>query len=241
VLEDIEEASSYIPDTRRVFLADGNALALPMKDLRTILEALRGAFKKLERVGIYANGCDIEGKSAEELAELRELGLGIVYVGLESGDDVVLKRVRKVDSSEEMVQAVLKARKAGIKTSVIVLLGLGGRERSTIHAKKSAQAVSKMNPDYLSVLTVMVVPGTPLYREQEEGLFVLPDQEGLLKELKVFLTACELRECVFRTNHASNYLPLAGVLSRDKERLIGVIDGAMERPEMLRPEYMRGL
>jgi radical SAM superfamily enzyme YgiQ (UPF0313 family) len=241
VLEDIGEAARLIPGTRRVFLADGNALALPMDTLRAILEALRSAFPRLERVGIYANGCDIEGKSREELRELRELGLGIVYLGLESGDDRVLKKVRKVDTSEQMVAAVIKAKECGIQTSVIVLLGLAGRDGSHDHAIKSAQAASLMNPDYLSALTVMVVPGTPLFSEEQDGKFYLPDQEGLLRELRLFLEHCELENCTFRTNHASNYLPLAGVLSRDRERLLGVIDNAVGRPELLRPEYMRGL
>jgi radical SAM superfamily enzyme YgiQ (UPF0313 family) len=241
VLEDIGEAARLIPGTRRVFLADGNALALPMDTLRAIFEALHGAFPRLERVGIYANGCDIEGKSRGELQELRELGLGIVYLGLESGDDRVLEKVRKVDSSEQMVAAVIKAKECGIKTSVIVLLGLAGREGSYDHAIKSAQAASRMNPDYLSALTVMLVPGTALYREEQDGKFYLPDQEGLLRELRLFLEHCELEDCTFRTNHASNYLPLAGVLSRDRERLLAIIDNAVARPELLRPEYMRGL
>ena len=241
VLEDIREASALMPETRRVFLADGNALALPMENLTEMMESLAAAFPYLERVGIYANGRDIEGKSSEDLSELRRLGLGIIYLGLESGDDSVLKRVRKVDSSDAMVRAVIKARQCGLQVSVIVLLGLAGREGSGDHAIKSAETVSKMNPDYLSALTVMVVPGTPLYREQQDGKFFLPDQEGLLAELRLFLEHCELDGCTFRTNHASNYLPLKGVLSKDKQRLVEAIDRAIGRPELLRPEHMRAL
>jgi len=241
ILEDIEEASHLIPGTRRVFLADGNALCLPTSELKKILSRLRAAFPDLERVGVYANGRDINEKSPQELKELAELGLGIVYLGLESGDDRVLDRVRKKDRSEDMISAVAKARECGLETSVIVLLGLGGRKGSREHATRSAQVVSRMNPDYLSALTLMVVPGTPLYREQETGDFVLPDQQGLLEELRLFLQGCELTDCVFRTNHACNYLPLKGVLSRDKEDLLKMIDSAIQRPELLRPEYMRGL
>jgi radical SAM superfamily enzyme YgiQ (UPF0313 family) len=241
VLEDIREASALMPGTRRVFLADGNALALPMEHLVAIFESLATAFPRLERVGIYANGCDIEGKSSEELSELRRLGLGIIYLGLESGDDRVLKRVNKVDSSDEMVRAVIKAKQCGSQVSVIVLLGLAGREGSREHAIKSAETVSRMNPDYLSALTVMVVPGTPLFREEQDGKFLLPDQQGLLVELRLFLEHCELDGCIFRTNHASNYLPLKGIISRDRERLVQVIDQAIGRPELLRPEHMRGL
>ncbi len=241
VLEDIREAARLIPRTERVFLADGNALRLPADDLAVILCALRDAFPRVGRVGIYANGRDINEKSEEELRRLAELGLGIVYMGLESGDDRVLERVRKKDRCDDMVEAVHKAKECGIAASVIVLLGLGGREGSREHATLSARAVTRMDPDYLSALTLMVVPGTPLFREQEAGEFVLPSQEGLLEELKLFLEGCHLSDCVFRTNHASNYLPLKGVLSRDREELLRTIDQATRRPELLRPEYMRGL
>ncbi len=241
VLEDIETAARLLPTTERVFLADGNALCLPTQQLTTVLGALRKALPRLRRVGIYANGVDINRKSVEELRELAELGLGIIYLGLESGDDEVLRRVGKRDTSQEMVDAIVKARECGIETSVIVLLGLGGRDGSHEHAVKSAEAVSKMNPEYLSALTLMVVPGTPLHDEQEEGRFVMPTQQGLLEELRLFLECCELSDCIFRTNHASNYLPLKGVLSRDKDDLLHVIDNAVQRPQLLRPEYMRGL
>ncbi|MEJ5186107.1 MAG: radical SAM protein [Candidatus Geothermincolales bacterium] len=241
VVQDINEACLAFPWTRRVFLADGNALCLPTDRLSFILERLRTAFPRLERVGIYSNAADILGKSEEELKELRRLGLGIVYLGLESGDDRVLERVKKGSTAEEMVEAVLKAKECGLLTSVIVLLGLGGVDGSIDHAVKSAEAVSRMNPHYLSALTLMLVPGTPLYRDWEEGRFHMPDQEGLLRELRAFLGNCRLDGCVFRTNHASNYLPLAGTLNRDRERLIETIDRALSDPSMLRPEYMRGL
>ncbi len=241
VLDDVAGASGLLPQTRRVFLADGNALCLPTRDLSAILDSLRKAFPLLERVGIYANGRDILEKSEEELKLLRELGLGIIYLGLESGDDRVLRSVRKRDTSDEMVDAVIRARKCGIKASVIVLLGLGGAEGSRDHAVKSAQAVSRMNPEYLSALTLMVVPGTRLWKEQQEGKFVMPSQRGLLSELRLFLEHCELEDCVFRTNHASNYLPMRGILSRDRETLMRVIDGAIDHPELLRPEHMRAL
>lgn len=241
IREDIAAAGRLIPLTRRVFLADGNALCLPADRLASILSWLREAFPRLERVGIYANGRDINEKSRQELRQLAGLGLGIVYLGLESGDDEVLRRVRKQDKSEDMVQAVIKARECGLRTSVIVLLGLAGKEGSLRHARLSAEAVSRMRPEYLSALTLMVVPGTPLHAEQERGDFALPDQEGLLQELREFIRCCRLEGCVFRSNHASNYLPLKGILTRDKERLLHCIDEGMRRPQVLRPEYMRGL
>ncbi len=241
VREDIAAAGRLMPLTRRVFLADGNALCLPAGRLARILSWLRDAFPRLERAGIYANGRDINEKTRDELRQLAALGLGIVYLGLESGDDEVLRRVRKADGSEEMVQAVVKARECGLRTSVIVLLGLAGKEGSLRHARLSAEAVSRMKPDYLSALTLMVVPGTPLYAQQEKGDFTLPDQRELLQELREFIRCCRVEGCVFRTNHASNYLPLKGILSRDRERLLRCIDEGIQRPQVLRPEYMRGL
>lgn len=241
VLQDIALASRLMPRTERVFLADGNALCLPMDSLTTILGALRGAFPGLNRVAVYANGVDINEKSRGELEELNCLGLGIIYLGLESGDNRVLRKVRKRDTSEKMVEATVKAGECGIETSVIVLLGLGGEEGSEDHAVKSAEVVSRMRPDYLSALTLMVVPGTPLFEDQQSGRFVLPSQQQLLAELRLFLEGCELEHTVFRTNHASNYLPLKGVLSRDKEELLHLIDSAIRRPALLRPEHMRGL
>jgi radical SAM superfamily enzyme YgiQ (UPF0313 family) len=212
-----------------------------MDELRVIMKALKDAFPRLERIGIYANGIDINAKSREELQELNRLGMGIVYLGLESGDDRVLRQVRKRDSSQEMIDAVIKAKESGIEVSVIVLLGLGGIEGSQRHAVASAQAVSSMNPHYLSALTLMVVPGTPLWDDLESGDFQLPSQQELLAELRLFLEHCQLNGCIFRTNHASNYLPLKGILNRDREALLNSIDIALQRPEMLRPEHMRGL
>ncbi len=241
VREDIMAASRLLPHTRRVFLADGNALCLPFSHLEEILALLGKSFPELERVGIYANGADINAKSEEELTRLSRLGLGIIYMGLESGDDEVLRRVRKKDSSDEMVEAARKAKRCGIAVSVIVLLGIGGRQGSQRHALESARAVSRMNPDYLSALTLMVVPGTPLYEEMTKGEFALPSQDELLEELALFVSACELEGCVFRSNHASNYLALRGVLSRDKEGILRAIAEARRRPELLRPEFLRGL
>lgn len=241
VIQDIHDAARVFPWTRRVFLADGNALCLPAERLAFILKKLKVAFPQLERVGIYTNARDILDKSEEELRELRSLGLGIIYLGLESGDDRVLARVKKGSTSGEMTDAVLKAKECGILTSVIVLLGLAGTDGSREHAERSAEVVSRMKPHYLSALTLMLVPGTPLYRDWEEGKFQMPDQVGLLRELRTFLEGCHLDGCVFRTNHASNYLPLAGTLDQDKERLLEMIDQALADPSMLRPEYMRGL
>jgi radical SAM superfamily enzyme YgiQ (UPF0313 family) len=255
VLEDIEMARSYVPHTRRVFLADGNALVLSTQRLVPILNALDKAFPNLERVSIYANAQDILRKSEEELDTLYRKKLGLIYMGLESGDEEILQRVRKGATAAEMIEAVKKAQAVGpstalrrgsghgLKTSAIGILGLGERERSREHAIATGQVVSAMDPDYFSLLTLMIVPGTELYREYQAGEFVLIEPLEMLAEMRVMIQHMEgLTHCVFRTNHASNYLPLAGTLPQDKERLLSTLDRALAQGEsVLRPEYLRAL
>jgi radical SAM superfamily enzyme YgiQ (UPF0313 family) len=243
VLEDIEAAGRAIPAMRRVFLADGDALVLSTQRLTAILDALRGAFPRLERVGIYANAGNILRKSVAELETLHGKGLGIVYLGLESGSDEVLARIEKGASAGEMIEAVRKAKGAGLLASVIGILGIAGPEGSTEHARMTGEAVSRMDPDYFSMLTLMLVPGTPLRREWETGMFKLLDAEEMLAELRVVIENLEdLTKCIFRTNHASNYLPLRGTLPGEKARLLGTLDSALARGrDALRPEAWRGL
>jgi len=243
VLEDVTLAQRRYPDTRRVFLADGNALVLSTPRLVAILDALASGFPLLRRVGIYANARDILEKSDTDLAALRERKLEILYLGLESGSDEVLRRVGKGATAAEMIEAVQKARQAGIRVSVIGLLGLGGVGLSDEHAEATGRAVSAMDPEYFSILTLMLVPGTELHRAWRSGTFELPDPAGLLGELRRTLSCLDgLSRCVFRTNHASNYLPLAGTLSRDKARLLAAIDEAQSLgPSALRPEAWRAL
>jgi radical SAM superfamily enzyme YgiQ (UPF0313 family) len=243
VLEDLAAAGRRIPDTRRVFLADGNAMVLSTERLVAILDALAAAFPLLRRVGIYANARDILDKSDADLAALHDRKLEIIYIGLESGSDEVLRRVGKEATAAQMIEAVRKARKAGIRVSVIGLLGLGGTELSAEHAEATGRVVSAMDPEYFSLLTLMLVPGTELHRQWRADAFQLPEPAELLGELRLTLSHLNgLSRCVFRTNHASNYLPLAGTLSRDQARLLTVIDEAQRRgPSVLRPEAWRAL
>ena len=243
VLEDVAMAGRRFGQTRRVFIADGNALVLPTSRLITILDALGEAFPLLGRVGIYANAHDILRKNDADLSILRQKKLQIIYLGLESGSDEVLRRVDKRDSAAEMIEAVHKAKRAGLKVSVIALLGLGGIELSGLHASETGRVVSAMDPQYLSLLTLMLVPGTPLHRQWEDGAFQLPSPEEMLAELREVLVHTEgLSRCLFRTNHASNYLPLAGTLSRDKTSLLAAIDEALSLGRAaLRPEMWRAL
>ena len=244
VLEDVALASRRFPDTPRVFIADGNALVLPTPQLVAILDALGGAFPHLRRVGIYASARDILDKSDADLATLKQKKLQLIYLGLESGSDEVLRRVNKRDTAAEMIEAVHKAKRAGLRVSVIALLGLGGVELSAPHAAETGRVVSEMDPHYLSMLTLMLVPGTPLHKQAQNGEFRLPPADGLLTELRQVIenTDDRLSRCVFRTNHASNYLPLAGTLSRDKASLLAKIDQAQKRgADALRPEMWRAL
>ncbi len=243
VLEDVAMAGRRFPDTRRVFLCDGNALVLSTGLLVETLDALNAAFPLLRRVGTYANARDILAKTDADLTELHARRLEILYLGLESGSDEVLRRVDKRATAAEMIEAVRKATRAGIRVSVIALLGLGGTELSEEHAEQTARVVNAMDPHYLSMLTLMLVPGTELHRQWQAGTFQLPNAEGMLLELRRTLLHLDgLSRCVFRTNHASNYLPLAGTLSRDRQRLVDLLDEALSQgPSVLRPEQWRAL
>lgn len=243
VFAEIEEAAPEAARyTRRVFLADGNALCLPAGHLEKILDKLAEAMPPLQRVGIYANARDIAAKTPEELSLLRSKKLGVVYLGLESGDDEVLKRVRKGATSTEMVEAVVKVQSLGIKASVIALLGLAGRGKaSERHARATARAVSRMNPRFFSCLTLMLLENTPMGRAHAKGEFELVTPEESLRELRLIVEGLDVRGTIFRANHASNYLPIGGTLPRDKDKILELIDSCLRGEINMRPEDLRGL
>ncbi len=241
VLADIRMAREYYgPEVRRVFLCDGNALILPTPHLLRILMTLEQTFPDLQRVGVYANARDLLHKPAAELEELVRHRLSLFYLGLESGSDAILRQIDKGATADEMVAGVRHGMDAGMKSSVIFLLGLGGRKLWRENAVESARAVSQMNPNYLSALTVTVVPGTPLARQLTSGEFELPDPEEFALELRLFIENLDLRATVFRSNHASNYVPLAGRLPKDQARLAAELNEAI-RHHRFKPEYLRGL
>lgn len=241
VLEDIAEAAQAYPKVTKVFIADGDPLVMGVDRWQTILEAIRAAFPQLRRVSCYATAQNVLEKSEEELRLLREAGLRLLYIGPESGDSVTLKRIVKGASFEDHAEAARKAHGAGMKISVIMLLGAGGVERSQEHARETARLVTEMDPEYLSTLTLTVIPGTPLQRMADKGRFELPDIPGLLLELRTIVDESRPRATIFRTNHASNYLPVEGRLPRDRERIVTTIDAALSGEIPLRPEYFRGL
>ncbi|MGC8762051.1 MAG: radical SAM protein [Acidobacteriota bacterium] len=240
VLEEIREAAAEWPSCPRVFLGDGDALAAPAEVLLAVLEALRRSFPALRRVSLYATPMNLLAKSPEELRALQEAGLGLFYLGLESGSDELLRRVGKGASSSEAVEAVRKGREAGLRASVMVLLGLGGVEGAEEHVRWSAMAINAMQPEYLSALTWIPVAGAPLTRALEAGRFRLPGDEGILDELELLLRLLDLRDTVFRANHASNPLPIGGRLSRDREKLLGAVAAARRGDLPLRPLFLRG-
>jgi radical SAM superfamily enzyme YgiQ (UPF0313 family) len=242
IKEDIDEAGLYgaIP---RVFLADGDALAIPQKDLVRILSYLKLKIMGLERVGIYANAVDVLKKSANELRELKELGLGIIYLGLESGNPEVLKRIRKNATVGQMIGAGRRVKESGILLSITVLLGIGGVELSREHAEDTGKVLSEMDPEYVGALSLIIVPGTPIDEDLRTGKLVLPNPFELIRELGIIIANCRFTECFFASNHASNYLPLRIRMPAEKERALELIRGVLEKknPDLLRPEYMRAL
>lgn len=239
--KEIGEARRLFPQAKRVFLADGNALALETDLLLKVLNKLAGEFPDLERVGIYAGPKDLLSKSLDELVALRKAGLGIVYFGLESGSDRILSMVGKGVAAAQMVEAGRKALEAGLPLSVTVIIGLGGVKLSEEHALKTAEVAGAIDPTYLSALTLMVVENTPLYLKIKRGEFQVLSARQSLEELKLMLENISLSNCVFRSNHASNYLPLRGTLNRDRKALVTLLEESLTRPELLRPEFMRGL
>jgi radical SAM superfamily enzyme YgiQ (UPF0313 family) len=241
-LEDVRRArEAFGAEVDKVFVADGDALVMGLEHWEPLLEACNDAFPRLRRISAYATAMNLLAKPPAELRRLRELGLTQLYIGPESGDEPTLKRIAKGAGYREHVEAARRAHEAGIKLSAIFLLGAGGVERSREHAEASARLAGEMDPRFVSLLTLTVIPGTPIARLQERGRFELPGVEALLRELRAFIAGAEPTDAIFRTNHASNYLPLAGRLPRDRERLVEVLDAALAGGMPLRPEWSRGL
>jgi radical SAM superfamily enzyme YgiQ (UPF0313 family) len=241
-LEDLRMAAGRVgPRVEKLFVADGDALVMPMSHWLPILRDARRLFPRLRRVSCYAMARNVLAKTEDELRALQEAGLSILYMGPESGDPLTLKRIVKGDTFEEHVEAASRAHAVKMNISVITLLGAGGVERSTEHAEGTAKLITQMNPEFFSALTLTVIPGTPMAKMQEKNKFVLPDILGLLRELEILVRESHPTNAVFRTNHASNYLPIAGDLPRDKEKILAVINAALEGKIPLKPEYLRGL
>lgn len=241
IFADLEEMSArYRAFPLRIFLADGDALVLPAEDLKEILERIQVLFPKRERVTIYGSAKDVLRKTTEELKTLRKAGLTMVYMGAESGDEVILKDIKKGVLREELVEAAGRLKESGIALSLTLISGLGGRERLTEHAIASAQLVSAMKPEYLGFLTLMLEAGVPMLTQIDSGRMHLLSPEEVLQEMQIFLENVDADGTEFRANHASNYVVLKGQLNRDKEAMLKQIEQT-RRTRQFRPESWRGL
>ncbi|MBL7225183.1 MAG: B12-binding domain-containing radical SAM protein [Desulfobacteraceae bacterium] len=241
ILGDILFASKYMKRQDRVFLMDGDALIIPQKRLMWILDRIKEHLPWVRRVGAYANAKSIKMKTPEQLKDLKKNGLGILYLGVETGDEDLLKKIRKGSSPQHLINMGRKVREAGIKLSVTVLLGIAGRERSLEHAKATGELLSGMDPNYVGALTVMLLPGTPLHEEFQNGTFEVPTEKELLLELREMIAHTNLSRGLFFSNHASNYLPIKARLPKGKQVALDQIDSALKGDVALRPEWMRAL
>ena len=238
---DLDFAARYCKRLTRLFLCDGDALIIPQKRLVPILQAIREKLPWVRRVSTYANSKGIRMKTEEELTELKELGLTLLYMGLESGDDQTLAEVKKGADAARMIECGKKVKKIGMKLSITVLLGIAGHARSLAHARATGEVLSAIDPDFVGALTIMVVPGTPLHAAWRQGAWQLPEPLEMLAELREMIAHTKLSGGLFYANHASNYLPIKARLPKDKAATLALIDQALAGQVRLKPEYMRGL
>lgn len=240
---EIQNLGKLLPDARKVFLADGNPMVLSCQKLIRILDQIRKHFPKLRRVSTYALPSDILSKTDQELIDLQQAGLKLLYVGIESGDDHVLKLNNKSESYESTLKGLLKAKKAGFKLSLMILNGLGGEKYSEQHAVHSAKIINQIQPEYLSTLVLSFPYGLRHYQSRISENFNALSVHGLLSEMRLFVSETSLESTIFRSNHASNYLLLSGVLGRDQRQMLEQLDFAIQNPDLagLRPEKFRGL
>ncbi len=242
VFEDLEMARRYYRKVGRIFLADGDALVCKNSYLLAILDKIAELFPECERVSIYGRAKDILRKTEEELLELKAHNLGIIYMGVEYGNPVILERIRKGETREEMIEAVRKSEGLGIPTSLTFLSGIGGRDMWRENAIDTGTIITEMEPSYASFLTLMVVPGTPLHTQMMKGEFELLRPDEVLKEAELMLENINVKKtCVFRSNHASNYVSLKGDLPQDKETMLRQLRVAQNHSEMWKDERFRML
>ena len=239
--EDIRQAKERYGYVEKVFLADGDALAMETEHLLAVLGMVREGFPQVQRISLYAGPKSILAKSEDELRSIREAGASLAYFGLESGDDEVLQAVKKGATSDEMAQAGKKIQQAGIDLSVTMILGLGGRARWREHALATAKIASEINPKFLAALTLMVDKRTPLGKKVAKGEFVVPTAEESLLELKVLIENLKVDNCLFRSNHASNYFAVGGTLPGDRKSMVAAIERALRDTRLLKDDAFRGL
>ncbi len=241
IMSDIAYAAKHFTFARRLFICDGDALIVPQKRLVNILAEINRQLPWLERISVYANTKGIKMKSAAELEQLRELGLTLAYMGLETGDDETLKNIKKGASAAHMIEMGKKIRSAGIQLSITVLLGVAGRQRSAVHAKETGRVLSAIDPEYVGALSLMLIPGTELHDDWEAGRFEMIGSTEMLRELRIMIEHTHMTSGLFHANHASNYLPIRARMPEDKEKTLQRIDEALSGKIQLKPEFLRAL
>ena len=243
IIKDLLLGREYYKNVKikRIFLADGDALIIKTEELIKIFQAINEIFPECERVGIYGSPKSLLLKSKDELDKLKELGLGIIYLGLESGSDKVLKDIKKGVTSQEMIEAGKKIKDSEIELSVTLISGIGGKEDSKEHAIESAKVLNQMQPDYIGLLTLLLEEGTELYEDVEGGKFQILSPTEVLLETKTLIENLEVENCIFRSNHASNYLALRGTLMEDKELILDQIEEGLKYNDYEDKELYRRL
>lgn len=243
LMAEIGWARENLGDVQKIFLADGDALIAKTEYLEELTHACYAAFPSLRRVSCYASPQALDKRTVEEMTRLREAGLTQYYLGVESGHDEVLTNLKKGIDATNMIRVAQKATDAGVKLSTMILLGVGGRRLSREHALESARVINAIQPRFVSTLVVTPVEGTPLHDQAMAGAFDDLTPAELTLELRTFVAGLELKSTIFRSNHASNYLPLGGTLPKDKQRLVAELDAVLvsEDPRNYRPEWVRGL
>lgn len=244
-LEEIDEDLLYARDkytyVKRIFLADGDSLVLPMEKLKHILLKIKDLFPECKRVAAYTTPKDILRKTNEELKELKMLGMGILYMGIESGSDTILSEIQKGVTSSEIIEAGQKVKDSGIKLSATFISGIGGKDRWKENAMESAKVINFINPDYVGLLTLMVEPKTEIFESIKSGQFKLLSSEEVMLETRELIKNIQVQNCIFRSNHASNYVAIGGILPEDKEKLISIIDDVLSGKYGYKPEEFRRL
>lgn len=241
IISDLEQAKLDYGVVKRIFLADGDALVLKTSELKIILLKIKELFPGCERVGVYTTPKDILAKSVEDLSLLKALGIGILYLGVESGSNEILKSINKGVTAQNLIMAGRKVKESGIKLSTTLISGIGGREKISENAIESAKLISAINPDYVGFLTLMLESGTPIYKDIQNGIFHVLTPEEVVQELREFLENVEVTNCIFRSNHASNYVSLSGTLPVDKDKLLSDIDITLKGKHGYKQEEYRRL
>jgi radical SAM superfamily enzyme YgiQ (UPF0313 family) len=239
ILGDILFASKYMKNQDTLFLMDGDALIIPQKRLVWILDRINEHLPWVKGVGSYANTKSISLKTSQELSDLRRKGLDRIYLGVETGDDEIRKKVRKGFTARHCAEMGKKIKNAGMRLTVMVLLGVAGMEKSLDHARATGELLTAMDPDHVAALTVIPVPGTPFWEQIERRELELPDERGMLVEMREMLVHTDLRDGTFASNHASNYLSLNVRLPKGKQEALDLIDAALQGRIGLKPEWMR--